>query len=940
MSEIGSLDNLLDLSLVLVRNQGDCKEKEIEDIVYKMAGSPIFENLENDEINKVIKKVQTIEGISMEEASCIKGDDDPNFVEWLTPQRIEEVYQNDIHYSEDYLKFLTTDEKFPGKVVSRIDEATKKILGLCGDPTNNNLWERRGMVVGSVQSGKTANYISLINKAADFGYKVIIVITGIHENLRDQTQKRINEGFIGVDRDIKSLKFKKVGVGRNTGRRSFPRPFSSRSYDFDISAARRNPIIIEESETKPLIFVIKKNTSILQRLVSFFEDSPAVDISNKINLPLLIIDDEADNASINTKYKRGEVTKINSQIRKIINIFSRSSYVGYTATPFANIFIDPDSEELIFSYKRIKENNEKEYVQETLQSKDLFPRDFIVGLEPPDNYFGPKKLFSDSSTIKNSVITHITDSENYIPLDPKIHKKDLDPEISPSLREAIICFFIQDAIKNIRGIWIKNDSSMMVNVSRFTQVQNSLKDKIEDEVKDIKAKIRSYIGLKGEARKVEFLDYEKIFNKYFKDINLKWNSVLNSLKKTYSRVDVKVINQGSKERLEYKDKERKFSPKSYIVIGGFSLSRGLTLNGLTNSYILRNTSMYDTLLQMGRWFGYRPEYDDICRIWMTEDMKEDYEHVTSSVLELMRDLRELERSGRPPIEFGLKVKSHPDSLLITARNKAGKAEKIKTILDFSGKVIETFSVPSNKKKLTSNFESATSLVESSLSNVSEEIESAKYNGNIGYLIKDIDCSLIRKFIVNFDANSYSQQLINPGPIDTYIKKRENRELKNWDIFIPSPEKGNRKIIKAGSLMINTIRRKLRGKEPHEEYRLTDNNKVASSTVAQVGLSQSKIDELIEIAEPEDKKNPKIFNCYGRKPLLVLHFIDLMDSSETYDLGLPEEMSVSAYSIIFPVSQVEEQVAEYWANDIWFRQLSLVELEDPDSEENLEEEYYD
>ena len=132
--------------------------------------------------------------------------------------------------------------------------------------------------------------------------------------------------------------------------------------------------------------------------------------------------------------------------------------------------------------------------------------------------------------------------------------------------------------------------------------------------------------------------------------------------------------------------------------------------------------MYDTLLQMGRWFGYRPGYDDICRIWMTEDMKEDYEHVTSSVLELMRDLKELEKSGRPPIEFGLKVKSHPDSLLITARNKAGKAEKIKTILDFSGKVIETFAVPNNKKKLSSNFENATSLIKNSLNNITEEIE--------------------------------------------------------------------------------------------------------------------------------------------------------------------------------------------------------------------------
>ena len=167
------------------------------------------------------------------------------------------------------------------------------------------------------------------------------------------------------------------------------------------------------------------------------------------------------------------------------------------------------------------------------------------------------------------------------------------------------------------------------------------------------------------------------------------------------------------------------------------------------------------------------------------------------------------------------------------------------------------------------------MIKNALNNFSEKISPKNYNGNRGYLIKDVDSSLIRKFILNFEANSYSKQLMNPAPLDTYIKKREGKELKNWDIFIPSPSKGNRRTIKTNNLLINTIRRRLRNNYS-QEFKLTENNKVASSTVAQVGLSQSKIDELIDIADPKDKKNPKIFNCYGRKPLIILHFIDLFD----------------------------------------------------------------
>ena len=498
-----------------------------------------------------------------------------------------------------------------------------------------------------------------------------------------------------------------MGVG-HFDRTSFPRASTCATYDFDIKAARRSALTIDSKCERPLIFIIKKNPRVLDNLIKWIESAPAKNLNNKIEHPFLLIDDEADNASINTAYGKGQVTKINSQIRKILDQFSNASYVGYTATPFANIFIDPESDE--FSYlQKEKKDNQIETKVEKISQKDLFPRHFIVGLLPPDNYFGPARIFGDFDNSIEGTIQEIFDNENYITLDPKIHTKYYEPDIPPSLEEAIICFFISDAIKNLRGIFEDKDSSMMINISRFTDVQNKLKYKVKGFVKSIKNKIETYAGLKPSIQEEELKEIKNIFYKNYPDSEFNWSDIISSLIKTYDRIKVKEINQKSVDILKYKNEKN--PAKSYIVIGGFSLSRGLTLNGLTISYILRNSLMYDTLLQMGRWFGYRNNYEDICKIWMTENMKDDYEHITDSFLELMEEIRQLEKAeGKTPLDFGLKVLSHPDSLMITAKNKIGKSKIIKTKLDFSGRRIETFSVPINKQRLQNNYDAALKII--------------------------------------------------------------------------------------------------------------------------------------------------------------------------------------------------------------------------------------
>lgn len=926
----------------------DAREKDIERAVREIAKMIVFsDNISEEIILQTIQEIEESEGIRMPSASMVSGKE--KFNEWLTTERIEECKRNStLNYSEDYEDYLAEIEKFPSEVISKIDDATKRILEKCGDPKNKAIWERRGMVVGSVQSGKTANYVSLINKAADFGYKIIIVITGIHENLRRQTQTRINKGFIGFEIDTRSWKGEKVGVGEDD-RNTFPHAFTSKVDDFAIKTARTSPYKIDSQCERPLIFTIKKNPNVLENLIKYFESSPAKDLSNKINHPMLLIDDEADNASINTAYKRGAITKINSQIRKILNLFSQASYVGYTATPFANIFIDPDSQKLIYSYKQKKENKEYEIKTEELNSRDLFPRDFIVGLEPPENYFGPKALFGDEGKFEDGVI-EIYDNEDYLTLDPKIHNKYFEPDVPPSLKEAIICFFITDAIKNIRGLFKKKDSSMMINVSRFTDVQNKLKHKIKDIVKSIKEKIVTYSGLDSSLRKEGLKEIEEIFNHYYGDLNLDWEKVNSSLLETYSRIELMEINQRSTDVLKYNDDDNEQDPVSYIVIGGFSLSRGITLKGLTISYILRNSLMYDTLLQMGRWFGYRPGYEDICRIWMTENMKDDFEHITDSVLELMKDLKSLEKAKSTPFDFGLRVLSHPDSLMITARNKEGKSKIIKTTFDFSGRLIETFSVPKNQKVILNNYKLSEKLIEKCFtlkSNV--DLIKDRYNG---YFFENINADVVVNYLTNFVAASYSNQLKIIEPIIKYILRRQdNNELSNWDIYIPSPKdkietrgKGKFKIERREFQIFNqNFLASHRAKRDDDDFsfKLTLKSKVADKTIAKVGLSKEKISELeIESGEKANQK-PKILNCFGRKPLLVIHLFDLIKDKkdgkeiqpEHFKINIPENISIAAWSIVFPGSNIEEEEEEYRVNEIYSRQFAMEEKELSESEEN-------
>lgn len=595
---------------------------------------------------------------------------------WLDSRRAE----IDPFYWSRYRQYLIQGG-WPPLVAATLDRATDEMVDLLGNPADERPWRRRGLVVGDVQSGKTATYCALICKAADAGYRMVILLTGMLENVRRQTQARMDAGFVGLD----SADFLRksgvrhktpIGVGvLNPARDGIV--FTSRDADFRKNAATALNISIG-SVSEPVLVVMKKNRAVLNRLADWLRGRNA-DRSGRIPLPLLLIDDEADNASINTRKDPSEATAINAAIRDLLRLFERSSYVGFTATPFANIFVDPDT-------------------TDEMLGNDVFPSDFIHVLKAPDNYVGMEQVFGRPAEEdadgreagSDGMLRPIEDAEMWMPLD---HRKDHIPQdVPPSLRKALEAFLLACAIRDLRGPKGGIHRSMLVNASRFTDVQNRVADALKLELEEIRTAVRLYGGLppsEALTRSPVIGRLAGTFTEEFAACGFPWERVLAALHAAIAPVRIQPVNQSTgSASLDYAAVPEGLR---VIAVGGNSLSRGLTLEGLSTTWFLRNPTAYDTLMQMGRWFGYRDGYRDLCRIWMTDEARGWYEHVTDATLELKRDFESMRRRRATPREFGLRVRTHPDTLLITARNKmaTGMDVDVRRDISLDGRGVES-----------------------------------------------------------------------------------------------------------------------------------------------------------------------------------------------------------------------------------------------------------
>jgi hypothetical protein len=562
--------------------------ERIREIIFAMSSVSLFSDVTEAEAESLARRFEARLGVTMQLGAVVSTEYRP----WL-PQARARI---DPAFWERYRMWLIQRGLSPD-VLGSMDAVTDRILGLLEDPERQGGWDRRGMVVGHVQSGKTANYTGLVCKAADAGYRVIIVIAGIHNRLRNQTQIRLEEGFVGHS----SSDPKAVGVGKFSPEKR-PTMFTTRTADFNKATASQMKVPLRNLKG-PTLFVIKKNPSTLRNLVEWLKEHGQQHGFDTVNEPMLLIDDEADNASINIRKGKDAVSTINGLIRSLIGMFDRSCYVGYTATPFANIFIDPD------------ERND-------ISGEDLFPRDFIVSLDPPTNYVGPDRIFGGEERSAR-IIRYIEDNEGHLPIK---HKRDHTvSELPASLELAIRSFVLACAIRNVRGQKGEH-ASMLVNASTFTDVQRQLKNRIQYFLTDVKNAVRVNAALppNDAVRSPEIAQLYRVWREEFEHTE-SWPIVLTHLHEAAAPIQVVEVNSRSSDSLEYENGGQ--AGVRTIAVGGYSLSRGLTLEGLTTTYFLRNSMMYDTLMQMGRWFGYREGYEDLCRIWMTEEAEGWYAHI-------------------------------------------------------------------------------------------------------------------------------------------------------------------------------------------------------------------------------------------------------------------------------------------------------------------------
>ncbi|MCK9503695.1 MAG: Z1 domain-containing protein, partial [Porticoccaceae bacterium] len=763
--------------------------------------------------------------------------------EWVHKREIGSIY------ADAYADYLRSQNWHPTVINTLLNDDGSKILGLLQDPTSEGAWNRRGLVIGHVQSGKTANYMGVIAKAADAGYKFIIVIAGIHNNLRKQTQERIDEGFIGRSSDPSNRM--NIGVGLNEG---YPHPatLTNINDDFNENTAARMGWQLNDF-SKPIILIIKKNVHTLDALHKWLKAMNARGDGRISDVPMLMIDDEADNASINTNKEDIQPTRTNAAIRTILGLFTKSCYVGYTATPFANIFINPDA-------------------YDPDAREELFPKDFIYSLDAPTTYFGPDKVFLDEATSR-VIVERIDDCEDYL---PSSHKNGFPvTELPPSLYRALDQFIVARAIRNLRKQETKH-CSMLINVSRFVSVQKEVKGFIGLRVDRIREAVKANYMMPEDAsaKNVYMAGLRAAFERNFSECGFTWDEVKKALWSTFEHLRTYVVNSKSDEVLDYGRYQRDGIGVTAITIGGLSLSRGLTLEGLTISYMYRNTRMYDTLMQMGRWFGYRPGFEDICRVHLPQGSINWYSHIARASEELRQQIRRMRKIGLSPKDFGLYVQSHPDSLLITAANKMRSGERIALNQNFTGKLVESTLLPIDPK---ANLENEALIQEYWQAQFSGKIE----NTDKGWFIPDVDVEVIEEFLTRF--KSHSDAILPKSWAIDYLQAIAEKYPKG-DVLLVSKGTGDPIKFRLGA-------QDRTAKDATSEGWRLSGYRLASRGDEKLGLTEEQVQEAQTLAADDRKsKSGKPSDFHYRvvrdKPLLMLHVLEPTDNVSLEGLRVP------------------------------------------------------
>ncbi|MBM7775984.1 hypothetical protein JOD54_006188 [Actinokineospora baliensis] len=583
-------------------------------------------------------------------------------------------------YWNHYANHLRTRRGWDAQAITSLHNATRHVVERLSEPTRTQPYQAKGLVVGYVQSGKTANFTGVIAKAVDAGYRLIIVLTGTTNMLREQTQRRLDMEFVGRENILRGVdpesvealsavdyqddhdwldgRFVEHGcrpadVGKPDIHRMTTREFDYRSLKQGISALdfehldRRKPLnhIDNLLAADARLMIVKKNGPVLTKLVNDLKLITA----RLHQIPALIIDDESDQASVNTinakqspagKRKR---TAINGLISQLLGMLPRGQYVGYTATPFANVFIDPGD------------------------AQDIFPKDFLISLERPPGYMGAEDFHDLDSDFTNGDLTVANSNE-------KAHIRIVDPpgtdqESDRDLRRAIDFFVLTGAMKLFReaeGHPEFKHHTMLVHEAMHTDTHRATADQIRKIWGESgyfsatsHARLRdafeadllpvSAVRAEGQAVPSSFDDLIPYLGAVARRVSPNGNPVL-------------VVN--SDQDIEQEEVNFDHHKVWRILVGGNKLARGFTVEGLTVSYYVRATQTADALMQMGRWFGFRKGYRDLVRLFTTEGLRDSFESICLDERTFREELKayaEVDENGRPtctPAEVPPLVSSH------------------------------------------------------------------------------------------------------------------------------------------------------------------------------------------------------------------------------------------------------------------------------------------
>ncbi|HEX2528701.1 MAG TPA: Z1 domain-containing protein [Geminicoccus sp.] len=770
------------------------------------------------------------------------------------------------------------EANWPEQSIDELRESTARVLEVLDDPAREGPWDWRGLVVGDVQSGKTAHYAGVVNRAADAGYRVIVILAGMHNILRLQTQDRLESDFLGYDTDPDSFgpdgRRKAIGVGQINPRLIVDSlTLSTVKGDFSLQIARQANFA---PLTQPCLLVVKKNGSILRNLNRWIARLP--DESRRA--PLLVIDDEADQASIDlgdqpvlpdgTFYEDYDPTPINGEIRKLLGQFNRSAYVAYTATPFANILMHD-------------ERTAADY------GADLFPATFILSLTPPDDYFGPLAVFGTNDEGDDGglpLVRHVDQTgEGWI---PDTHDITLRPtycgadEVPPSVAVAIDAFLLSCAARAARG-QVRVHNSMLVHVSRYVDVHEVVHRQVKRHLETVRALISG--GDPVTLRRLEQMwktDFEPTTAEVGptvwgrNTVEVDWEDVLATLSESADKIRVAVTNGKSKKGLDYDLYEE--SGLSIIAIGGDKLSRGLTLEGLSVSYFLRISKQYDSLLQMGRWFGYRRGFADLCRLYTTPDMEDWFRHVATANKDLRAQLAHMQLTVATPKEYGLRVAGH-SIMTVTAANKQRHATARSVAYAGEGKIQTTFF--RDKDTADANADLAESFIESL--GPARVSPARPGDGTVaaGELWHGVSGRAVSEFLRAFAFPPENYE-IEGRRLAAYIEDQMREgELTDWSVFLATGDRG--KPVEFAGRIFPSIRRTPRDKStpsrfivrsilnpPDEAIDLTDGEFAEA-------LKATNDERALDGQGPADRPSgPSIRTVRGKRPqngLLIIYPLD-------------------------------------------------------------------